>query len=119
MPFLRSLVLSTILIQAALCIQFEIPIVGDIVAAILTADSRYVHFQGNATANVTVDVRDLPNLAKRQSSSYWYENIAHQGISAFGPAGYQVFRNVRDFGARGTFRLKFSFSLMSKILKIN
>ncbi|KAI0318387.1 exo-beta-1-3-glucanase [Amylostereum chailletii] len=32
---------------------------------------------------------------------YWLENIAHQGTSAFGPAGYQVFRNVKDFGAKG------------------
>jgi glucan 1,3-beta-glucosidase len=43
------------------------------------------------------------NLSKRQSPStpYWLETIAHQGISAFGPAGYQVFRNVKTFGAVG------------------
>lgn len=36
-------------------------------------------------------------------SSYWLENIKHQGISAFNPvpATYQVFRNVKDFGAKG------------------
>ncbi|KAG6906321.1 hypothetical protein DXG01_014496 [Tephrocybe rancida] len=33
--------------------------------------------------------------------AYWMQNIKHQGISAFGPAGYQVFRNVKDFGAKG------------------
>ncbi|TFY80465.1 hypothetical protein EWM64_g3547 [Hericium alpestre] len=32
---------------------------------------------------------------------YWQQNIQHQGTSAFGPAGYQVFRNVKDFGAKG------------------
>ena len=32
---------------------------------------------------------------------YWLQNIAHQGTSAFGPAGYTVFRNVKDFGAKG------------------
>jgi hypothetical protein len=32
---------------------------------------------------------------------YWLQNIAHQGTSPFGVAGYQVFRNVKDFGARG------------------
>ncbi|KAK7049317.1 hypothetical protein VNI00_005918 [Paramarasmius palmivorus] len=34
---------------------------------------------------------------------YWLESIEHQGISAFNPdpAGYQVFRNVKDFGAKG------------------
>lgn len=35
--------------------------------------------------------------------SYWLETIKHQGISAFNPdpATYQVFRNVKDFGAAG------------------
>ncbi|KAJ5128084.1 exo-beta-1-3-glucanase [Penicillium atrosanguineum] len=35
------------------------------------------------------------------SSNYWYENIDHQGISAFGPSGYTVYRNVKDYGATG------------------
>ena len=35
------------------------------------------------------------------SDPYWLENIAHRGTSAFGPSGYQVFRNVKDFGAKG------------------
>lgn len=41
------------------------------------------------------------NVLKRQSTPYWYETIKHQGISAFGPSGYQVFRNVKDYGAKG------------------
>ncbi|KAI0780740.1 exo-beta-1,3-glucanase [Trametes elegans] len=34
---------------------------------------------------------------------YWLENIKHQGIAAFNsnPSSYQVFRNVKDFGAKG------------------
>ncbi|KAG6854164.1 hypothetical protein C0991_009816 [Blastosporella zonata] len=34
---------------------------------------------------------------------YWLESIKHQGIAAFNsnPSGYQVFRNVKDFGAKG------------------
>ncbi|KAK7449684.1 hypothetical protein VKT23_013157 [Stygiomarasmius scandens] len=37
------------------------------------------------------------------SDPFWMQNIKHQGISAFNPnpSGYQVFRNVKDFGARG------------------
>jgi glucan 1,3-beta-glucosidase len=37
------------------------------------------------------------------AAPYWLENIAHQGISAFNsnPAEYQVFRNVKSFGAKG------------------
>jgi hypothetical protein len=35
---------------------------------------------------------------------YWLENIKHQGVAAFNskPSGYQVYRNVKDFGAKGT-----------------
>ena len=34
---------------------------------------------------------------------YWLENIKHQGVASFNPNpdNYTVFRNVRDFGARG------------------
>jgi glucan 1,3-beta-glucosidase len=32
---------------------------------------------------------------------YWQQSITHQGTSPFGPAGYSVFRNVKDFGAKG------------------
>ncbi|KAG6886032.1 hypothetical protein C0993_005216 [Termitomyces sp. T159_Od127] len=34
---------------------------------------------------------------------YWLETIKHQGIAAYNPnpTGYQVFRNVKDFGAKG------------------
>ncbi|THV07925.1 exo-beta-1,3-glucanase [Dendrothele bispora CBS 962.96] len=37
------------------------------------------------------------------SDPFWMQNIKHQGIAAFNsnPSGYQVFRNVKDFGARG------------------
>jgi hypothetical protein len=39
---------------------------------------------------------------------YWLEHIVHQGVAAFNedPGGYQVYRNVKDFGAKGTFKLK-------------
>lgn len=34
---------------------------------------------------------------------FWLQNIKHQGIAAFNsaPGSYQVFRNVKDFGAKG------------------
>lgn len=34
---------------------------------------------------------------------FWMQNIKHQGLAAFNsnPTGYQVFRNVKDFGAKG------------------
>ena len=34
--------------------------------------------------------------------SYWMEEVQHQGIAAFNTnASYQVFRNVKDYGAKG------------------
>ncbi|KAH7884163.1 glycoside hydrolase family 55 protein [Phlebopus sp. FC_14] len=37
------------------------------------------------------------------SDPYWLETITHRGSSAFNanPSSYQVFRNVKDFGAKG------------------
>jgi glucan 1,3-beta-glucosidase len=33
---------------------------------------------------------------------FWMEEIAHQGKSPYHPdAGYEIFRNVKDFGAVG------------------
>lgn len=34
---------------------------------------------------------------------YWLESIQHQGTSPFNPdpSSYQVFRNVKDYGAKG------------------
>lgn len=35
-------------------------------------------------------------------AAYWMEQVKHQGIAPFNPdKGYQVFRNVKDFGAKG------------------
>lgn len=35
------------------------------------------------------------------AGGYWVGSIARQGTIAYGTAGYQVFRNVKDFGAKG------------------
>ena len=42
-----------------------------------------------------------PKVQAANAGAFWLEQIAHQGISAFGPGGYTVFRNVKDFGAKG------------------
>lgn len=39
------------------------------------------------------------------SDPYWQQTITHQGTSPYGPSGYQVFRNVKDFGAKGELKL--------------
>ncbi|PVI07298.1 glycoside hydrolase family 55 protein [Periconia macrospinosa] len=51
------------------------------------------------------DLQDTagPVLETRQGSGYWYEDIQKQGRAAFNPNpnGYKVYRNVKDYGARG------------------
>jgi hypothetical protein len=52
-------------------------------------------------SNITI--ADVNGGLHTRDTPYWYENIAHQGKSAFGPAGYQIYRNVKDYGAKGAF----------------
>jgi glucan 1,3-beta-glucosidase len=36
------------------------------------------------------------------NAPFWMQNIKHQGIAPYnGASSYQVFRNVKDFGAKG------------------
>jgi glucan 1,3-beta-glucosidase len=74
--------------------HFKIPEVERTVDEILRKYKDGIDFASNESLAFNIQQRGAP--------SYWYENIAHQGISAFGPSGYQVFRNVKDFGAKGT-----------------
>ncbi|OWP03326.1 1,3-beta glucanase [Marssonina coronariae] len=39
--------------------------------------------------------------ASTPASGYWLGSIARKGTVAYGTSGYQVFRNVKDFGAKG------------------
>lgn len=90
---LFKVVLLSSFIWGGLAEHFKIPEVDSIVAKVLSESAHYVHFEGNHS--------EASAGTKRQSSSYWYETINHQGISAFGPSGYKVFRNVKDYGATG------------------
>lgn len=35
------------------------------------------------------------------SSDYWLASIPRNGKPAYGDAGFQIYRNVKDFGAKG------------------
>lgn len=77
----------------SLCHNLDIPQVEAIVDKTLIRLEKYVNFEGNKS--------ESSSISKRQAAPYWYEQIAHRGISAFGPSGYSVYRNVKDYGARG------------------
>lgn len=42
-------------------------------------------------------------VTSQGASNYWIANIQRQGVAAFNPtpSTYKVFRNVKDFGAKG------------------
>lgn len=46
----------------------------------------------------------LASLILAVQAAYWMESIPHQGLAPYAGNGYTVFRNVKDYGAKG--RLK-------------
>jgi len=42
-----------------------------------------------------------PKPGPPSCNDYWLDNVKHQGLAPFGGSGYKVFRNVKDYGAKG------------------
>lgn len=62
----------------------------------------------NSTIAPTVTASSSSTISSSSTSSsapactdYWLENIQHQGLAPYAAAGYKVFRNVLDYGAKG------------------
>lgn len=48
------------------------------------------------------DLDIVPRQASTAASNYWPANIKRQGLVAFGKStDYKVYRNVKDYGAKG------------------
>ncbi|CAG8892931.1 unnamed protein product [Penicillium egyptiacum] len=58
---------------------------------------------GSAPSAVSLQPAVHAVSAAVDDPAYWLANIAHQGIAAFNsnPSGYNVFRSVKDYGAKG------------------
>ena len=84
-------------------------------SVLLPRASAPVTNTSSLNGNITADAA-LPQLEVQQSllfatsqaanvadAPYWLADIAHQGRAAFNsdPNGYRVWRNVKDYGARG------------------
>lgn len=105
---LSSVTSLAILASCAHAQILEIPAVDELVSAALEPLADYTDYHGptgvasadlsKATeaivANIAVEAADV---------SYWLAEIAHQGKAAFNPnpSSYTVFRNVKDYGAKG------------------
>jgi glucan 1,3-beta-glucosidase len=103
MKLICALILTTFVVESS-CRQFVISQVENTVAEIKDKFDAYVYYHAdNHTDGAIIPASaDMSTLLPRQSTPYWYEEITHQGISAFGPSGYVVYRNVKDYGATGT-----------------
>lgn len=59
------------------------------------------HWNGTGNSSTSTRGPTVPSNSTA-STSFWLEGIKHQGVAAFRKnATYQVFRNVKDFGAKG------------------
>jgi hypothetical protein len=64
----------------------------------VTASEHAVRQEGSGA----VASEESHAVSKRQAAgSYWLESIDHQGVAPYAPDGYEVLRNVKDFGAKG------------------
>ncbi|CAK7236915.1 hypothetical protein SBRCBS47491_009798 [Sporothrix bragantina] len=70
-------------------------------AALALAASLLSPVSAAPAMDYTLADRDAANTSVAAATSYWVANIARNGAPAFGVAGYQVYRNVMDFGAKG------------------
>lgn len=83
----------------------------------ISASSSLVQFTYTRPTSIVPTIAPYPTKANGTNTSsapsstgtsgscapYWLENIKHQGVASFNPNpdNYTVFRNVKDFGARG------------------
>jgi glucan 1,3-beta-glucosidase len=114
-----NLIYSTLLllVVGTQGIQFQPPAVAAIVSEVQDKYSEYIKYNGTPAAAPVISAADTEaSILPRQSTSYWYENINHQGISAFGPSGYTVYRNVKSYGAKGTPLMRLPFSTFSILI---
>ena len=100
MRFLQDVSAFLPLLSCVSSIQFVIPEVESAVQSMLHNLSSYVDYKP-PTNLPPQHVGPQSYVAQASTTPYWYETINHQGISAFGPSGYTVFRNVMSYGATG------------------
>lgn len=97
--------LSLITVVLAQGVHMDIPWIESVVSSCTSEYAPYFTYHGGHgqpfQVPATTTQHPIPSPTA-SACSYWMEDIKHQGIAAFnGNASYQVFRNVKDFGAVG------------------
>lgn len=97
MRYLTALsILSVTLGVTSIRLQFQIPQIW------LSVNTFLAEFIAPNEHHQAPGPQDVINSIESTAASYWLEDIRHQGFAAFNPdTAYQVFRNVKDFGAKG------------------
>jgi glucan 1,3-beta-glucosidase len=107
-------VITTLSLLACVNAQLlEIPEVDDMINEAMRPFEQYTAFDApTETASIAAPVESDGPVAQdviveaataATDTGYWLADIAHQGKAAFNsnPSGYTVFRNVKDYGAKG------------------
>lgn len=68
-----------------------------------------------ATTNFDAVVLDEKLQPRAAADGYWLNDLSGKGIAPFNPnpAGYKVFRNVKDYGAKGESHTAFADVLLT------
>ncbi|CRG91076.1 hypothetical protein PISL3812_08124 [Talaromyces islandicus] len=100
---LLNLLATLALAASAASAILDIPSVEAAVADALAGKGNYRAYDGPTKKAPVSTVGWTKQLASSSNTtaSFWLESIQHQGVSAFGPANHTVFRNVKDYGAKG------------------
>lgn len=90
--------LSLTLAVGAAAFQFKVQIPG-VLSSLLTLVG---YDDTELPSQKYVEIPNTGAPVYSTATPFWLEHIHHQGVSAFNPdRSYQVFRNVKDFGAKG------------------
>ncbi|KAK4096079.1 glycoside hydrolase family 55 protein [Parathielavia hyrcaniae] len=55
----------------------------------------------SSTSTTSSSSSTTSSIAAPECTDFWLEKIQHQGVAPFAGSGYEVFRNVKDYGAKG------------------
>ncbi|CAG8197391.1 unnamed protein product [Penicillium olsonii] len=101
------------LLPLVVCVNaqlLDIADVDELVSSAMLPFEQYVYTTPAESAIPVATVLAAPEKvqaavveAAAADTAYWLADIAHQGTAAFNsnPSGYNVFRNVKDYGAKG------------------
>lgn len=98
-----SVIASCALLAAAAAEKLNIPQVDQLVNSALQSLSQYTDYHGPKEGASSNNGQGHGHNGSGPDTSYWLADFAHQGYAAFNPnaSTYKVFRNVKDYGAKG------------------